>query len=85
MYQQDGKEDETPESIDLACQGNRKRYDVGGKTYFDKNGVVCWGFGKLKNKPVIDQSQESIDYFNWVLNNKFPMELKNKLIELKNK
>jgi DNA polymerase-3 subunit epsilon len=83
MYQLDKEPESTPQSIDEACQGNKKRYDIGGKTYYNEDGIVCWGFGKLINKPVLDQTQEAIQYYNWVLNGKFPSELKNKLIQLK--
>jgi DNA polymerase-3 subunit epsilon len=85
MCQLEGDEDATPESIDLACQGNKKRHDVSGKTYYNDEGIVCWSFGKLINRPVLEDSNVARDYLNWVLSGNFPMDLKNKLIQLKNK
>lgn len=84
MCQLEGDNDATPESIDLLCQGNKKRYDISGKTYYNQNGVVCWNFGNRINKPVMEDSKEAVNYFNWVMNNNFPTELKKKLIMLKN-
>lgn len=84
MCQLEGDNDATPESIDLLCNNNKRRYDISGKTYYNEEGIVCWGFGnKFKDQPVLAQSEEAINYYNWVLNNNFPTELKQKLILLK--
>jgi DNA polymerase-3 subunit epsilon len=79
MHQLENKPDATPEDIDIYCQGNRKRHDVGGKTYINENGDVCWAFGKNMHKPVVND----MGYFEWVLKNEFPTELKTKLKKLK--
>lgn len=79
MHQLENNPEKTPAEIDLDCQGNRKRYDVGGKTHINENGDVCWSFGKNMNKPVVDD----MGYFEWVLKNEFPTELKTKLKKLK--
>jgi DNA polymerase-3 subunit epsilon len=78
MCQLEGKQEQTPEQIDLYCQGERKRYDIGGKTYIDKEGNVRWSFGKNMHKLVLDD----LGYYQWVLKNDFPTELKNKLKKL---
>jgi hypothetical protein len=69
----------TPAEIDLKCQDDKKRYDFSNKTYINKEGVVCWSFGKNINKSVL----EDMGYLEWVLKNEFPLELKNKLKQLK--
>jgi DNA polymerase-3 subunit epsilon len=70
----------TIESIDKFCQGENERFDFAGKTYI-KDGIVCWSFGKCKDKNVLDDR----NYLNWVLSNDFPLETKNKLKSLLNK
>lgn len=80
MYQIENKPNQTPADIDLYCQGERRRHDIGGKTYIDNENVVRWSFGKNMHKPVLDD----MGYYDWVLKNEFPTELKNKLKQLKN-
>jgi DNA polymerase-3 subunit epsilon len=70
-----GKNDLTPQEIDLMCQGERKRFDLSGKTYLNANGEVCWSIGKNANNPVIKDTA----YLNWVLKSDFPEETKAKL------
>lgn len=79
LHQIKSNEEKTPQEIDLECQGDKKRYDFGNKTYINKDGVVCWSFGKNINKPVL----EDMGYFEWVLKNDFAIELKTKLKKLK--
>jgi DNA polymerase-3 subunit epsilon len=75
QLQKHGKEDLTPQEIDLMCQGERKRFDISGKTYLNANGEVCWSIGKNANNPVTKDTA----YLNWVLNSDFPEETKAKL------
>jgi DNA polymerase-3 subunit epsilon len=70
-----GKNDLTPQEIDLMCQGERKRFDLSGKTYLNENGEVCWSIGKNANNPVTKDTA----YLNWVLKSDFPEETKAKL------
>jgi DNA polymerase-3 subunit epsilon len=77
QLQKHGKEDITPKDIDLICQGERKRFDLSGKTYLNANGEVCWSIGKNANSPVL--TKKNIPYLNWVLNSDFPDETKAKL------
>lgn len=74
----DNKKEITPEEIDNFCQGDKKRFDIAGKTYINKQGVVCWSFGKNIFKPVL----ENKTYLEWVLKNEFPSETKYKLRQL---
>lgn len=79
FHQIEGKTEITPAEIDSLCQGENKRFDVAGKAYVDKEGVVRWTFGKNINQPVLQDSK----YLEWVMNNDFPSESKNKLRTLK--
>lgn len=78
QLQKHGKEDLTPQQIDLMCQGERKRFDLSGKTYLNANGEVCWSIGKNANNPVTKDTA----YLNWVLSSDFPEETKAKLRSL---
>jgi DNA polymerase-3 subunit epsilon len=75
LHQVDGNDEIMPSDIDLYCQGDKLRFDFNQKTYMNKEGYVCWSFGKNINKPVIND----LEYLKWVLNNDFPEETKSKL------
>ena len=75
QLQKHAKEDLTPEQIDLMCQGERKRFDLSGKTYLNASGEVCWSIGKNANNLVTKDPA----YLNWVLGSDFPEETKAKL------
>jgi DNA polymerase-3 subunit epsilon len=75
QLQKHGKDNLTPQEIDLLCQGERKRFDLSGKTYLNANGEVCWSIGKNANNPVTKDTA----YLNWVLSSDFPDETKAKL------
>jgi len=78
QLQKHKKEDRTPQEIDLMCQGERKRFDLSGKTYLNAKGEVCWSIGKNANKPVT----QDMNYLNWVLKSDFPEDTKTKLKSL---
>lgn len=79
MHQTDGNDEITPTEIDLICQGDKKRFDFGGKAYIDKDNIVRWAFGKNIDKPVLEDK----GYLDWVMKNEFPTELKRKLNKLR--
>ena len=69
---------ETPKDVDEYLQGERRRVDLSGKLWKDSEGVVRYNFGKDKDKPVIDNK----GFGQWMLNQSFPKETKDKLREL---
>lgn len=71
---------ETVEEIDKYLQGDQKRFDLAGKLYVDKGGVVRYGFGKDKDKSVV----ENKGFGQWMLNQSFPKETKDKIREIIN-
>lgn len=75
QLQKNKKEDLSPMEIDLLCQGERKRFDLCGKTYINSKGEVCWAIGKNAHNPISKDNA----YLNWVLNSDFPDETKTKL------
>lgn len=78
FHQIEGNEEISAQDIDALCQGNKKRYDVSGKTYINEQGVICWSFGKNIHKSVIEDKK----YVDWVLNSDFPSETKFKIRQL---
>ena len=75
-FQTAGKELSTKE-IDEFCQEDKKRFDYAGKMYV-KDEIVLWSFGKNMNKPVLDD----LGYVEWVLNQDFPTQTKEKIKQL---
>jgi len=68
----------TIEDIDTYLQGEKKRFDLAGKLYTDKEGIVRYGFGKDVGKSVKDNP----GFAQWMLNQSFPGETKKKIREL---
>jgi len=62
---------ETAEQIDIFCQGDKARVDMGGKIYKDEEGYK-WSFSKNKDQLVTSDR----GFANWVLNNDFPKQTK---------
>lgn len=79
FHQIENNPDITPEEIDTTCQGDKKRFDIGGKAYIGTDGIVRWSFGKNADKPVLEDNS----YLEWAMKSDFPFELKNKLTKLK--
>lgn len=73
--------DLTAKEIDELLQGDKRRCDMAGKIYYDLEGTPRWNFSKNKDKPIL----EDMGFVNWVLNQDFPQETKNKIIEIKSK
>lgn len=71
---------ETAKDIDDYLQGDKRRFDLAGKTYLDTDGVVKWNFSKNKDKPVL----ADLGFLNWFNQQNFPAESKNKIKELQN-
>lgn len=65
----------SPQDIDDFCQGTKRRVDMAGKMYKDEEGTIRWNFSKNKDKPV----KEDKGFTQWVLNQDFPRETKDKL------
>lgn len=65
----------SPQDIDDFCQGTKRRVDMAGKMYEDEEGTIRWNFSKNKDKPV----KEDKGFAQWVLNQDFPRETKDKL------
>jgi DNA polymerase III subunit epsilon len=64
--------------IDNFMQGERRRVDLSGKLWRDSEGIVRYNFGKDKDKSVV----ENKGFGQWMLNQSFSKETKDKLKEL---
>lgn len=69
---------ETPKDIDLFLQGDKKRVDIAGKMYEDKDGIIRWNFSKNKDQPVLSD----LGFVGWFLKQNFPQQSKNTIIKL---
>lgn len=61
----------------------RKTADFAGFVVYDKQGEMCFGFGKHKGKKVTAVLAQEPGYFGWVLNADFPRYTKKILSEIR--
>lgn len=61
----------------------RKTADFAGFVIYNKEGDMCFGFGKHKGKKVTNVLAQEPGYFGWVLNADFPRFTKKILTEIK--
>ena len=57
--------------------------DFAGFVVYNKQGDMCFGFGKHKDKKVTDVLTREPGYFGWVLNADFPRYTKKILTEIR--
>ncbi len=62
-------------------QGTNEWADFAGRLARNKEGALCYNFGKHKGKTVEDVDHEEPGYFGWMLNADFPLFTKNLLKE----
>jgi DNA polymerase-3 subunit epsilon len=59
---------ENTAQIDDYCQGEKKRFDISNKFFINKEGIVCWNFGKYFGQNVFtDQG-----YLDWFMKQDMP-------------
>lgn len=56
--------------------------DFAGRMVY-KDGVAVFNFGKYKSQPVLDVLKRDPAYYDWIQNNDFPLNTKQKLTEIK--
>ena len=57
--------------------------DFAGRMVYNSEGVAVFNFGKHKNKPVLDVLKREPGYYDWIINNEFALNTKQKLTEIK--
>ena len=57
--------------------------DFAGRMAYDESGAVVFNFGKHKDKKVEDVLRKEPAYYDWIINNDFPLDTKQKLTQIK--
>lgn len=63
-------------------KGNRRLADFAGRLIINPEGVVCFNFGKHKDKPVTAVLEREPSYYAWMMNADFPMYTKQVLTKI---
>lgn len=57
--------------------------DFAQRMALNKSGEVVFNFGKNAGKRVVDVLEREPQYYDWIMNNEFPLDTKRKLTEIK--
>ncbi|MBT29165.1 MAG: DNA polymerase III subunit epsilon [Thalassobius sp.] len=57
--------------------------DFAGRMVYNSEGVAVFNFGKHKNRPVLEVLKKEPGYYDWIINNEFALNTKQKLTEIK--
>lgn len=76
-----GKVDNTVES--LANITHTKMVDLAGRFVLNTENVEVFNFGKYRGKPILEILEKEPQYYDWIMNGKFPRDTKRKLTEIK--
>ncbi len=60
-----------------------KMVDFAQRMTYNKEGEIVFNFGKNAGKKVIEVLKKEPQYYNWIINNDFPLDTKRKLTEIK--
>jgi DNA polymerase III subunit epsilon len=63
--------------------GQSNNVDLAGRMVFNDKGVAVFNFGKHKGKPVETVFAQEPSYYQWMMDNDFPLDTKRKLTQLK--
>lgn len=66
---------------DFTGRGNA--VDLAGRMIYNEQKVAVFNFGKHKGKSVLDVLKNEPAYYQWIMDNDFPLETKRKLTQLK--
>ncbi|GJM30247.1 MAG: DNA polymerase III subunit epsilon [Cyclobacteriaceae bacterium] len=67
----------------LADITKTKMVDLAGRFALNTENVEVFNFGKYRGKPIVEILQKEPQYYNWIMNGKFPRDTKRKLTEIK--
>ena len=76
-----GKVENTVDS--LAGITHSKMVDLAGRFVLNTENVEVFNFGKYRGKPILEILQQEPQYYDWIMNGKFPRDTKRKLTEIK--
>jgi DNA polymerase-3 subunit epsilon len=60
-----------------------KIVDFAGRMAYDDNDEIVFNFGKHKGRKVVDVFTKEKGYYDWMMNNDFPLDTKQKLTQVK--
>jgi DNA polymerase-3 subunit epsilon len=60
-----------------------KIVDFAGRMAYDENDEIVFNFGKHKGRKVVDVFTKEKGYYDWMMNNDFPLDTKQKLTQVK--
>lgn len=67
----------------LADITHTKMVDLAGRFVLNTEDVEVFNFGKYRGKPIIEVLKREPQYYDWIMNGKFPRDTKRKLTEIK--
>ena len=67
------------EELNLFCNFDRERIDLGGSLAKNEAGDIVFTFGKHKDKAVLDVIRNDPSYYQWMLKGNFSEDTKTKL------
>jgi DNA polymerase-3 subunit epsilon len=57
--------------------------DLAGRFVFNTENVEVFNFGKYRGRPILEVLEKEPQYYDWIMNGKFPRDTKRKLTEIK--
>ena len=67
----------------LADITHTKMVDLAGRFALNTENIEVFNFGKYRGKPILDVLKREPQYYDWIMNGKFPRDTKRKLTEIK--
>ncbi len=67
----------------LADITGSKMVDLAGRFVFNNQNVEVFNFGKYRGKSIVKILEKEPQYYDWIMNGKFPRDTKRKLTEIK--
>ena len=57
--------------------------DLAGRFVYNTENVEVFNFGKYRGRPILEVLEKEPQYYDWIMNGKFPRDTKRKLTEIK--
>jgi len=57
--------------------------DLAGRLVLNTENVAVFNFGKYRGKPIVEILKKEPQYYDWIMNGRFPRDTKRKLTEIK--
>ncbi len=67
----------------LADITSSKMVDLAGRFVYNNENVEVFNFGKYRGKPILEVLSKEPQYYDWIINGKFPRDTKRRLTEIK--